>query len=390
MATESWRTDPSVEQVLFDEGYEFDFFQAVRMLERLYAHRQPVGRDALPSQEVVRFRSHPSLSFPPSPIYEVTRAANDDEPPQMTVAFMGLTGLLGTLPHHYTELLMKRQRHKDGALHEFLDLFHHRLVSLFYRAWEKYRFATAYERAAVTDQGPDDFTMDLFSLLGLGTEGLRGHLEVEDEALVSYTGLLAQRPRSASALAALLRDYFGIPVQVQQFCGQWLSLPPEQRTRLGVGERNNVLGLTAVAGSRVWDQQARFRVQMGPLTFTEFQQFLPAGHAFRPLVQLIRFFAGLDRDFEVQLILKADDVPACRLGGPDDNAPRLGWSTWLKTGSYPHNADDTVLAGGLIRRDIARQESPTAAPEDGHGDRARADLVDGAGDLPDHLIHREQ
>jgi type VI secretion system protein ImpH len=354
MAAESRGTASPLEaspldDVLFEEGYRFDFFQAVRVLERLYPERQPVGRDAPPSSEAVRFRSHLSLSFPPSAIYEIARAEEGDGPAQMTVAFMGLTGLLGVLPRHYTELLLERMRRKDEGLRDFLDLFNHRLISFFYRAWEKYRFPIAYERAVSKGDGEDRFTRHLFDLIGLGTKGLRGRLEVEDEPLIFYAGLLAQHPRSASALEGLLTDYFEVPVTVTQFIGQWLPLSEANRSRLGWGEVNNALGVNAVAGSRVWDQQANFRLRLGPLTFAQFCQFLPSGDGFRTLGAITRFSAGEECDFDVQLNLRAAEVPRCRLGGNGEHAVRLGWSAWLKSQEFTSDADDAIFAGRLSR-----------------------------------------
>lgn len=350
MATASRGTDPSVEDVLFQEGYRFDPFQAVRVLERLYPQRQPVGRDTVPSGEVVRFRSHLTLSFPPSAIYEVKRTENGDGPIQMTVAFMGLTGPLGTLPRTYTELLLERvRRHKDRTLLDFLDLFNHRLISLFYRAWEKYRFPLAYERSVAKHEEYDPFSLCLFDLVGMGTKGLRGKLEVGDEALLFYAGLLGQHPHSANALENILTDYFAVPVKTVQFIGQWLSLSEENRSRIGAGDKNNALGVNTVAGSRVWDQQAKFRLRLGPLTFDEFSRFLPAGNAFRPLVEFARFIVGQEFDFDVQLVLKAAEVPRCRLGETGAHAPRLGWSTWLKTKEFTHDAEDVVFTGRLTQ-----------------------------------------
>ena len=112
MAPESRRTDPSLEQVLFGEGYRFEFFQAVRVLERLYPSRLPVGRDSIPSKEAVRFRSRLSLSFPPSAVHDVAHSENGVSPAEMVVAFMGLFGLTGVLPRHYTELLLERVRYQ--------------------------------------------------------------------------------------------------------------------------------------------------------------------------------------------------------------------------------------------------------------------------------------
>jgi type VI secretion system protein ImpH len=194
----------------------------------------------------------------------------------------------------------------------------------------------------------DHFSLALFDLIGMGTKGLRGRLEVGDEALVFYSGLLAQRPHSASARAGVLHDYFEIPVAVVQFVGQWLLLSRENRSRLG-GTENNALGVNAIAGSRVWDQQARFRLRLGPLTFAEFSRFLPAGAAFRPLVQFARYVVGQEFDFDIQLILKAEDVPGCRLGERGDRAPRLGWTTWLKTKEFTKDAEDAIFAGRLTQ-----------------------------------------
>jgi type VI secretion system protein ImpH len=349
MAAESRRTDPPLEDTLFEEGYRFDFFEAVRVLERLYPDRQPVGGDASPAEEVVRFHSQVTLSFPPSAIHDMTPVQDDGSPAQMTVAFMGLTGPLGILPRHYTELILERIRRKDYALRDFLDLFNHRLIALFYRAGEKYRFPMAYERAALKHAGSDRFSRYLFNLIGIGTERLHSRLDVGDTALLFYTGLLAQHPRSASTLAGLLQDYFAVPVAVHQFVGQWLLLGPEHRTRLGPVTAHNALGISAMSGSRVWDQQAKFTVRVGPLTLAEFCQFLPSGSALQPLVQLTRFVAGQESDLDVQLRLQAAEVPWCQLGATGDAAPRLGWSAWLKTGEFTRDAEDTVLSGCLTQ-----------------------------------------
>lgn len=348
MATESRGTDPSIAEELFSEGYRFDFFEAVRVLERIHPERRPVGHGGVPKQEAVRFRSRVSLEFPPSAIYDVTNGDNGSRPPEMTVAFMGLTGPLGVLPRHYTDLLQERLRRKDHALRDFLDLFNHRAISLFYRAWEKYRFPIAYEQAVAQRTDFDTFSLALFDLLGMGTKGLRGRLQFGDEALLFYAGLLGQHPHSASALGAILQDFFEVPVNVGQFMGQWLTLSPENRTRLG-GEANNMLGVSAVAGNRVWDQQARFRLRLGALSFAEFNRLLPDSQRFQLLVQFARFVAGQEFDFDVQLILKAPEVPRCQLGARGERAPRLGWSTWLKTKEFTHDAEDAVFTGRLTQ-----------------------------------------
>jgi type VI secretion system protein ImpH len=324
---------------LFDEPYGFEFFQAVRLLERIYSERQPVGRTSDPASEVARFRTRVSLAFPPSEIHDLTEESRDDgeHPPQMMVAFMGLTGPLGVLPANYTELLIERTRYKDTALWDFLDLFSHRMISLFYQAWEKYRFPVAYERGE-----EDRFTQYLFDEIGMGTRGLRSRLSFPDQALLYYGGLVAQRPHSASAIEAMLADYFDQPASVVQFSGQWLDLDEESLTRLGTA--NSELGVTTVAGARVWDNQSKFRLRFGPLDLPAFLAMLPVGSAYRPAAEMTRLLVGMEFDFDIQLVLKAEQAPSCILTTYAKRKPMLGWTTWLKSRPFAENDGQVVLS----------------------------------------------
>jgi type VI secretion system protein ImpH len=349
MATQSRSTDPPLDHVLYEEGFRFDFFQAVRVLERLLPNRQPVGGDSLPSKEAVRFRSLLSFAFPPSAVQDIARPGGEKDPAQLIVAFMGLTGPMGVLPRHYTELLLERERRRDATLRDFLDIFNHRMISLFYRAWEKYRFPIAYERSRTHRSGYDPFSECLFHFVGMGTPGLRGRMETGDEILLHYGGLMGQQPRSASALEAILQDYFDVPVKIEQFVGHWLRVSDEYFTRLGRNDGNNQIGMGAFLGSRFWDQQAGFSIKIGPLKFERFRDFLPSGGAFNSLVQLTRLMSGAVHDFNCQLILKATEVPKCELRKPGPGTFRLGWSSWLKTHDFLSDADDAMLGSHLTK-----------------------------------------
>jgi type VI secretion system protein ImpH len=354
MGTTSRRADASLKATLLQESYRFDFFQAVRLLERLYPERFPLGEANEPSQEVVRLRARQSLSFPPSEIYEITETANGEEKTngqfEMAVNFMGLTGPMGVLPRHYTELLMERPPQK--ALRDFLDIFNHRLLSLFYLAWKKYQPLVAFEKAALAKSKPDDhepkcsteknhsqrkferggnpFATILFSLIGLGTAGLRGRLqELEDETFMLYAGLMAQRPLSASALAGLLQDYFGVTIKVEQFQGRWLSLEADDGSRLGDEGSNNALGVSTALGDQIWDQQTKFKITVGPIDMEKLFAFLPTGEAYHALGWMTRFLVGDALDFDIQVILQSNGIPEWQLGDNGKQAPRLGWCTWL-------------------------------------------------------------
>src|SRR5688572_19231860 len=278
-------------QELFDEPYRFEFFQAIRLFAKLFPTRKPVGGDALPDEEMVRFRSRITLDFPASEIHELARTDDehtDQERIDMFVNFMGMVGVSGALPTHYTELVLDRLRQRDTAMWAFLDIFTHRSVSLFYRAWAKYRFPVGYER------GDDDFTSYLFDLAGLGTKGLRGRMALEDESLLPYAGLIAQKPHSVRAVENTISDYFGVRAEIEQFSGQWLDLEGTDLTKLG--KQNCVLGANTIAGTRVWDQQSKFRVKLGPLDLKKYMAFLPSGSAHKPLRSMIDFMVGLELD----------------------------------------------------------------------------------------------
>ena len=168
-------------------------------------------------------------------------------------------------------------------------------------------------------------------------------MSLPDETLLPYGGLIAQRPHSSNALENMLSDYFGTKAKVKQFFGQWLVLEPGDLTR--VGQQNSQLGVNAIAGARVWDQQSKFRVCLGPLDFKKFQACLPNGTAHRSLGSIIRFMVGLEVDFDVQLRLKAKQVPSTILTTRAQRRPMLGWTSYLKT--EPFSKDDEQVVLGL-------------------------------------------
>lgn len=345
MATPSGTSDlglksgnEAVEKELRERPYRFEFFQAVRLLERLLPDRKPVGQFKKPSEETAQFGAHTTLSFPASQIQAIDW--EEGHAPKLTVNFMGLTGPQGVLPLYYTELVANRIRVGDRGLRDFFDLFNHRMLSLFYRAWEKYRFAIAYEHG-----DRDRFTHYLRDLIGLGTAGLEDCQALPDDSLLYYAGLLAQKPRSAMALRQILSDYFAVPVEIEQFAGAWYRLDVDSQCQFeDLGGISDELGRGAVVGDEVWTQESRVRIKLGPLPLVKYLDFLPSGSAFGPLRALTQFFSNGEIDFEVQLILQRKEVPPCELGADGDMAPRLGWVTWVKTAPIEADAGDTILA----------------------------------------------
>ncbi|HEY7336462.1 MAG TPA: type VI secretion system baseplate subunit TssG [Bryobacteraceae bacterium] len=322
---------------LIGDPWSFEFFQAVRILERLQPEKEPVGKFSLPEAEAVRFRAHPSTVFPASEIQSLTVSA--DRPVAVEVNFMGLFGPQGVLPLYYTELIAERARVHDTALLDFLDIFNHRMISLFYRAWEKYRVPISHE------QGEDRVSLRLLDFIGLGTSGLRNRQALPDDSLVYYSGLLSQQPRCASNLEGLLADYFDVPVEVEQFVGAWRRLDESAQfcmaDEIGFSEQ---LGVGAVVGDEIWDTQGRVRLKIGPMPIRRYLDFLPSGSANAPLRSIVEFYAGCEIDFEAQLILDRKDAPKCELGSQSEAAPLLGWLTWARTAPLGQDPGDTILS----------------------------------------------
>jgi type VI secretion system protein ImpH len=383
MAATSGGAAATVAERLFAEGFAFDFFQAVRLLEKLAPERRPVGHDATPRSEAARFRAHLSASFPPSSIYQIEPASlagtlpggewdRGERPPTLTVTFMGLTGPSGVLPRHYTEMLMRARDARGPERYlarDWFDLFNHRLISLFYRAWTKYRFWLTYERGEYSQPDPDLFTESLYCLVGLGNRPLRNRLRiavrpgaegpprervlarVEDLVLLYYAGLLAHRPRCAVSLERMLEDYFGLAVRVLQFEGKWLQLDRESQSRLSAGAGNSELGVNVVAGERVWNVRSKIRIRLGPLTYEQFVSFIPdqspvpQRKVFFKLMHLVRLYVGPELEVDVQLVLRASEIPRCQMLQSRADGPRLGWNCWTTSKPVGRDSEDAVFAG---------------------------------------------
>jgi len=341
MGSESGQPDtalrPPLPERLREQSVDFSFFQAVRLLQRIADAREPIGSFLPPREEPVRLATHASLMFPAGEIQSLVERG--EAPPKMTVNFFGLVGPVGVLPTRYTDLVIERMYARDPTLRDFLDIFNHRMISLLYRAWEKYRFPVAYERGC-----EDRFTGYLLDLIGLGTRGLRNRQAIPDQVLIGFEGLLAQYPRSATAFRLVLSNYFEIPVEVAPFSGTWRPLDSGSRTCLTDSRsRSEQLGIGIVLGDEVWDQESVVRVRLGPMTLHQYQDFLPDGSAYEPLKSVARFFCGDDLDVEVQLILKREEAPRFTLESEDTPPPRLGWVSWMFTRPLDRDPDETIL-----------------------------------------------
>lgn len=360
MASTGRRSTRDLIAEIAKDGPRFRFFQAVRLLALAEPDR---NGSALPAR--LRFGTPLSLSFPASEILDVQ--ARQDLPQiqlssieadvaarreaeadalalRLTVGFMGLTGPSGALPTAYTELLIERRNFfRDTTAHSFLDLFSHRAISLFYQAWRKHRFYLGYEAG-----DRDGFTRNTLDLAGIGLKSLQARLQryggIPDMFLSHFAGLLSQKPVSAVSLAALIRGYFGVAAEVEQFVGQWIAVPESEQTRLGM--QSCVLGESTFAGARIWDRQNKICIRLGPLDATQFDDFLPGQSGAAALTELVQFCVGQTLACDIRLVLRKDCVPAARLGATEPSAlpPRLGNNAWLNALAPQTHPDDACFS----------------------------------------------
>ncbi|RJS91694.1 type VI secretion system baseplate subunit TssG [Salinisphaera sp. Q1T1-3] len=341
------RNDTGLIQQLLDAPYRFEYFQAVRLLEHYFAGQRAIARDVVPQH--VRFRNSLSLSFPPSELEaaEAQDAAGEpiDAPLQrahaleagdvatvsLTPAFFGLLGTNGALPLQYTERLVGREIYRrDRAARAFFDLFTTRSAALFYAAWKKYRPSLHYELDGRRDKQALPI---MLSLAGTDFSALRTQLtqapgEISLESAGFHAGTFWRRPVSAVMVQRVVADYFGVDVRLEQFVPRWYPVPESQRTFLG--QNNATLCGGAIAGERVLQCDLCVRLWIGPLRKADFSAFLPGGDRAAALKKLVQRMTGVRLEYEVRLILAAEDVQCAQLGSTEaDGGGRLGWDAFV-------------------------------------------------------------
>jgi type VI secretion system protein ImpH len=311
------------------QPWNYDFFQALRRIECESPHLPRLGHSLRLVDDPIRLGQQPDCAFAPSTLAAMT-LEDEVKPARLEQFFFGLGGPNGPLPLHLTEYVRERQRNNaDDSSKRFLDIFHHRLLSLFYRAWAEARPTVSHDR-------PDDdyWSARLAAFSGRGMSRLLDHGPIPGPAKLHFSGHLSAKTRYPDGLKAIIEDYFALPVQIVEFVGQWLELPE----RSGLGACANQLGIDFCLGSHVWDRQHKFRIRLGPLTLDEYMGMLPGGEPFRHLAAWVIEYQGHELDWDLNLVLHQRQVPKLQLNGEF----RLGYNTWL--GSPSTDADNLILA----------------------------------------------
>lgn len=321
---------------LQSQPHGYSLFASLRLLEQVFADRPRLGEARKAADDPVRLGQAPHLSFAPCDVAQLENA--DDGTLRLEQFAFGLFGPNGALPLHLTELAYERRRHKDDAtIVDFLNLFQHRLISLFYRAWAESEPAVSLDRPDT-----DRFRTYIGALIGMAPESARDAGAAPDYAQLCRAGLFAAQPRSAEGLEAVLADHFGIDVEVRQFIGSWMEIPDDLRCRLGRREAAT-LGGNATLGAATWQCQHKFEIVLGPLPHAVFQNFLPGAPGLAELRSLLRLYTNDEWEWQVRLLLREVDIPGARLDGMSP----LGWTSWL--GERREHAADVVIQEAAAR-----------------------------------------
>lgn len=308
---------------------EFDFYQAVYCIERQFSSEkkrwQGVGRDAFPSQEIIRFKSVQHLGFPGQPIsaIEIIDAAEPEyDKVVVQVSFLGLTGPSGVMPQHYSEMVLQRLKLRDKTMRDFFDLFNHRLISLYYRSWEKYRFSCQYEMSPQQDS----FSQVLKTLSGCNTApGL------------FYSGSYCRHIRSAKQLTAVLCHLLGAKVTIGQLKGRWLALQQDEKSALGsiLKPRGQLaeLGNSVMLGSRVWDISSSISLEIHADN-KDTKSLLPSQHKAKLLQQILKDYLPEHFKVRVTVLGNIEHFPAAQIG---QRSVGLGHGSRLAVQSIRHH-----------------------------------------------------
>lgn len=306
---------------LFREGYMFDFFQSVRLLESFFSEGKSPGENAEIAEERIRFRPHNGLVFPATDVRSVELLKGPPERARITVTFMGLYGVGSPLPVYFYDSLAAGTE-ESKSLRDFLDIFNHRLYALFYRSWKKYRLALQYGKPSTRE----DFVVRALSLAGIGTKAAVDDALLPSIRLAAFAGSLSMRVHNAEGLQGLVAELLGgVEVSVLENVARWVIIP--QRGRIGrKGALRSLLGSSACIGERVNDISGKFRLVVGPLTLRQYLALLPGGMSAQLLQFLVRLYVRDHLDYDVRLKLKTGEIPIHPLG---DRTSKLGLTTWL-------------------------------------------------------------
>lgn len=301
-------------------------------------------QDSAPSDAIADEISNPTNLFTPTRFVRDDSRAGDG---RIAANYLGLIGPVPALPVNYTHSAVMERKRRSSSLFDFLELFARELRNFFVAAHRKYRLPSLFQLYRVGAE--NKITASIYALMGFGSKRHRETLQLHDEVPLYYAGYFADQRRPAICLELMLNDFLGIPVKVHQFFLRRLEIAEDEQTRLGdVNLMNAVLGQTAIAGATCLNRTGSIRVTIGPVSYAQYLSLMPDKPLYRELIELIRLFCGPSLTYDLQIVLKKEEVPQTRL---DSSSPvgRLGWDSWALQGAAKSDSADTVFDPEIVK-----------------------------------------
>ncbi|WP_211460495.1 type VI secretion system baseplate subunit TssG [Collimonas silvisoli] len=303
------------------QPWQHSFTTLLRYLAARHGAATPaIGKAMRPQEEPFRLGQQPTLAFASR---EIAHVELKQSGPHISLFSLGMLGPNGPLPIHFTEIAKDRlDNRRDATLTSFLNVFHHRAMTHQYRAWAQSQSAAGLDRSE-----DEAFSRYVSRLAGNDPVDIASS-PLPTHARMVASAHLVREARNPDGLAATLAHYCGVPVRIEENMLHWISVAPEEHTRLGVASVASVMGEGALAGEMVPDRQHKFRIVIGPLNLSQYLRFTPKGRDLPILVEWVRAFVGFEYVWDLELKVKSSAAPAARIGAEE----RLGWSTWLGDG----------------------------------------------------------
>ena len=290
------------------QAHEFNFFQAIRLIEYLSLKYS--------LSEEIQFDSPLYPSFCASEITNITKKKDHCA---VTIGFLGLYGPEGCLNENTLEFV------KNNKIS--LDFFGSKLIYLFYQTWKQSRFYIQHDEDKLKNK---DNVLEgiLFCFLGLipthdCKEIFKNHL-----GLFCYSSFLSEKTPTVNNLKKIISSYFETPVSIIEFYKKWILIPKNERVVLSVENKNNrFLGKNILLGNKVCNTQDRICLVLGPLSYQEYKKNAPGSKMQITLKNIISLYVGAGYDVEIKVLLKLEEKRPLLFDYQEKFS--LGWDTWL-------------------------------------------------------------
>ena len=294
---------------------QMELFALIRLLEHLMQLNPKVGDESRLTQSKLRFGQSASLAFQDRQINQLYQKSNALK---IDIKGFGVFGSNGALPMHLTELTYEKNTHqKNTTFNDFVDIFHNRLIALFYKAWR-----SAQDMPSLDGGDQWQFSRYIASFIGMADQQ-NSHLNVPIYHQFYYSSLLINQQAPSANLQEILRSFFNMPIEIKQNIGQWIDAK-EFSTKLDYGKSHR-LGDGLLIGDKIFDATQKFRIIIGAVSPTQYIGFLQGGDLAKQLIAWVEHYCRYQYQWDVEVVIDKQKIIQQKLG----DGMLLGATSWI-------------------------------------------------------------